>query len=236
MRRSVIAKKTKSIKDPSKKITSTNPNKVADYLWTQDVVTAIGLNTDTCGSFPLFFVIGSCPNSLIKMQAIMFAYRGNKVDYWWIKPSKNDAEQIERATLTYNTSGPWKNDPGKSKSVYDPVMQLFQQELRHENISFHIIHDVRPRACIYVHGENDIIKERLFTYVIWQEDWTVNPFSRSKFLKGKVVFKRAPTDCIFFAREFLLKDNLFKLIGEDTDEFLDIFRDGQNEVKDLYQK
>jgi len=235
MRRSVIAKKSKSIRDPSKLIRSTNPNKLGDYVWTAEVVRAVDSATDACGSFPLFLVFGACPNSFTNMQAVMYVYKNKKVDYWWIKPTREDASKLERETLVYNTSGTWKNDPGKSKTVYDPVMHLFDQGGRHGDLSFELVHDTRARACINVHGEKDVIKERLYIYLIWQEDWTVNPFSRSRFLKGKVVFKYEPKDIHFCAREFLLRDNLFKLVGEDSNEFTDIFTDGASEVKDIYE-
>jgi len=237
MTRSVRAKTTKSPKDPTKLIKSTNPNKPLDYVWMSEVMRAIDADNEVAGSYPLFCVAGACPSAFANMQSVMFAYtKAKKVDYWWIKPEKDNAEALEKATLTYNTAGAWKNDPGKSKSVYDPVMDLFNKGVKHGDLSFVIHQDgKRPRSCICVNDAKGAVKEQLYIFLIWQEDWTINPFARSKFLKGKVVFKHHPGEPFFYAREYLLKDGIFKFTGEDTDEFTDMFRgEGANEVKDLY--
>ena len=34
------------------------------------------------------------------------------IDFWWVKPQAEDPNQLERATLPRQTSGPHKNDPG----------------------------------------------------------------------------------------------------------------------------
>lgn len=52
--------------------------------------------------------------------------------------------------------------------------------------------------------------QRLFVvqvYLIWQEDWTSSPFSRSRYIRGKVVYQRDVHADAFFARPYIYKDS-----------------------------
>ena len=42
-------------------------------------------------------------------------------------------------------------------------------------------------------------------YLIWQEDWTSNPFARSKFIKGKIAYQRDPRARDYYCRPYHYK-------------------------------
>ena len=42
--------------------------------------------------------------------------------------------------------------------------------------------------------------------LIWQEDFTTNVFSRSKFIKGQIVYQRSAGDGAYFARPYKIED------------------------------
>ena len=48
--------------------------------------------------------------------------------------------------------------------------------------------------------------ERYWLYLIWQEDWTTNPFARSKYVKGQIVYQRSAGDGAYFARPYKIED------------------------------
>jgi len=45
-------------------------------------------------------------------------------------------------------------------------------------------------------------KSRLYVHVLWQEDWSTNPFARDPFVKGKVVYQKLVAGAEFFARQY----------------------------------
>ena len=45
-----------------------------------------------------------------------------------------------------------------------------------------------------------------YVHLIWQEDFTTNVFSRSKFIKGQIVYQRSPGDGAYFARPYKIED------------------------------
>ena len=61
-----------------------------------------------------------------------------------------------------------------------------------------LIVDVESRAHYYI-------------YLIWQEDWTSNPFARSKYIKGKLVYQRDPTLPEYFARPYAYRDGVLSV-------------------------
>ena len=51
--------------------------------------------------------------------------------------------------------------------------------------------------------------ERYWLYLIWLEDMTMNPFARSKYVKGKLVYQREPTHTAhYFSRPFAYRDGV----------------------------
>ena len=53
--------------------------------------------------------------------------------------------------------------------------------------------------------------ERFYLYLLWLEDWTSNPFARSKYLRGKLVYQRRPVEQLFYARPFSYKDGVLSV-------------------------
>ena len=45
-----------------------------------------------------------------------------------------------------------------------------------------------------------------YVHLIWQEDFTTNVFSRSKFIKGQIVYQRSAGDGAYFARPYKIED------------------------------
>mmetsp|Transcript_59199 Transcript_59199/g.152299 ORF Transcript_59199/g.152299 Transcript_59199/m.152299 type:complete len:380 (-) Transcript_59199:30-1169(-) len=116
---------------------SGNRNMSAEYAWLRKSLETLARNeagslrcrnSDTCANcMPLFFVIGACPNSFCGMQAVMYSASNadNCVDFWWVKPSKERPQKIEKATLSRHSQGVHKNDPGRSKQFLQPLADLF---------------------------------------------------------------------------------------------------------------
>lgn len=53
--------------------------------------------------------------------------------------------------------------------------------------------------------------DRYFIYLIWQEDWTSNPFARSKYIKGKLVYQRDPSEGRYYARPYAYRDGVLAI-------------------------
>eukprot|EP00967_Tisochrysis_lutea_P112851 scaffold178679_cov28-Tisochrysis_lutea.AAC.2 len=121
---------------------------------------------------------------------------------------------------------PWqgehKNDPGRSRALYAQFADLFALgggadaaaradragggKLRFEIVQVGPSPGV-PRALIVdvVSGSN------YYVHLIWQEDWTSNPFARSKYVKGKIVYQRDPAASVFFARPYAYRDGVLSV-------------------------
>jgi len=208
---------------------SSNKNTTADYNWLEDCLCTLSANkaeTLSCSCVatktsltPVLFVIGGCPNALCGMQAVMFAVDSSSaLDFWWVKPSKTDPTKLEKDTLNRNDSGKNKNDPGRSKPFYQPLADLFQQGSRVKNWSFglkkfdHASGQVM-RAFIKNESNPD---EVLYMLYLWQEDWTTNPFARSKYIKGKLVYQRSLDSTDYFFKQYEIHDGVaFISDGED---------------------
>ncbi|CAE7797601.1 unnamed protein product, partial [Symbiodinium sp. CCMP2456] len=126
---------------------------------------------------PLFFVCGACPNSFCGMQAVMYsasAADAFDIDFWWVKPRKEDPQNIETETLCRHAKGPHKNDPGRSKQFYKPIADLFTQK-SHMNALYFGIEEVpspttsgkAPRAYIYQDTAGATVKKHFLT-LVWQ--------------------------------------------------------------------
>jgi len=176
------------------------------------------------------------------MQAVMFVY-DSAVNFWWIKPKHSNPKELEQKTMTFNTSGPYKNDAGRSKQIYQPVADLFNHRTSFGNTRFdfemvdgipHAVLIIRRNTVTESGSPKSIdVDEKLYLVLIWQEEWS-GIFARTKYLKGKMVFRRQD-EAAFFARQFLMEGSKFVLSDADTDDFMDPFDDGSDDVKDLYE-
>lgn len=204
-----------------------NTNLPSDYSWLEVVLWTLGKNQAsslTCTdmvtgseSIPLFFVLGACPNTFCGMQAVMYSssVSNNKdIDFWWVKPTKADSSRLESSTLCKHVKGQHKNDPGRSKSFYKPLADLFQGEGSTMNgLKFGIIHGTNglrdPRACI-----EQVIGGRSTKHwltMIWQEEWTSNPFAFSKYIKGKLVYQKDCEKMDFYTKAYSIQNGTMTL-------------------------
>lgn len=227
---------------------SGNGNRPKDYLWLKEVITKISLNkaadlgcTDTATRTPfspLFVMFGACPNAMCSMQAVLFLSTiDREVDFWWVKPSKSDGTQLERKTLSRNSSGPHKNDPGRSKPAMQPLANALEKGEVNNGWRFgiEIVTNLEGRSVPRAFIKRDDGKSggALYVMSLWQEDWTANPLARSKYIKGKILYQRNIRALRHFSRQYDIKDGVIEISDFEelqSDEMLP--GDG---IKQLYQ-
>lgn len=129
------------------------------------------------------------------------------VDFWWIKPKAAAQPEQGILALDRHDRGPCKNDPGKSRQVYAPFAALFgasnTTNATDGELRFGLEEDdtspggvrayVLPAAGLgHMPGKagEASARERCYLVMVWQEAWTGNPFARSKFIKGKLLYQR----------------------------------------------
>eukprot|EP00930_Biecheleria_cincta_P098086 TRINITY_DN89777_c0_g1_i1.p1 TRINITY_DN89777_c0_g1~~TRINITY_DN89777_c0_g1_i1.p1 ORF type:complete len:403 (+),score=69.73 TRINITY_DN89777_c0_g1_i1:51-1259(+) len=212
-----------------------NANLPSDYSWLEVVLWTLGKNQASSlacidmvtgrESIPLFFVLGACPNTFCGMQAVMYsssAINNTDIDFWWVKPTKGDSTRLESSTLCKHVKGQHKNDPGRSKSFYKPLADLFQGEGSTMNgVQFSIRHGTNglrdPRACIeQVIGG---IPTRHWLTMIWQEEWTSNPFAFSKYIKGKIVYQKDADVMEFYTKAYSIQNGTMTLSETEDPPF-----------------
>lgn len=69
---------------------------------------------------------------------------------------------------------------------------------------------------------------------IWMEDWTSNPFSRSKFLKGKIIYQRDLEAMVFVARQYRILDGEVSFWDHEEDPFSTLLSNSDN-IKELWE-
>jgi len=230
---------------------SGNANRPHDYKWLEATLESLAKNqAGTLGCVdimsgkdfsPVFFVIGGCPNIFCGMQAVMYCANWEcQVDFWWVKPGKAaDGEGnfgIERNTLSRHAKGPHKNDPGRSRQFYKPLADLFSQECEHRDGSRFGIERVSScsggRALrAYMDKECEGRMTRLYMHLVWQEDWTSNPFARSKYIKGKLVYQKDLQAHQFFARQYSITNGKISVSDVEEQAFSSVLPG--DDVKDL---
>ena len=98
-----------------------------------------------------------------------------------------------------NAAGPHKNDPGRSRAVYAPIADLFSTggvsgvAAPSTSDADVITWDLEETAA----GLRACMRSEVgarYLVLVWQEHWTANPFARSKFIRGKLLYQkvRAP--------------------------------------------
>lgn len=180
-----------------RKLPAQNTNRMSQYRWLEELLQTIadgrsgGIAPDdfeTPRCTPLFVVAGACPNAYCKMQAVMYAQVGSIVDFWWVKPQKDNPCCLEKNTLTLHMTGPFKNNAGRSRSVYSPLAEKFASGIPDGDFTFGI--DKHGRAFVEEDtGAGDGSRARLLIYLIWQEDWS-SAFAYTKFIRGKICYQK----------------------------------------------
>mmetsp|Transcript_86918 Transcript_86918/g.156567 ORF Transcript_86918/g.156567 Transcript_86918/m.156567 type:complete len:397 (-) Transcript_86918:73-1263(-) len=211
-----------------------NANLPQDFLWLEVPLRRIAQNASfidvrnlaTGEAFePLFFVLGACPNTFCGMQAVMYsAGASGALDFWWVKPAKNDSTKLESNTLCRHGKGPHKNDPGRSKPFYQPIADLFTDKATNVGgLNFGVAQvdtpaGKRPRAFVERASAGDGFK--LWLTMVWQEEWTTNPFSRSKYIKGKLVYQKDPEDDMFYSRPYSILNGAMAISDAEDEPFM----------------
>jgi hypothetical protein len=223
---------------------SGNNNKPADYIWLKHCLDHVAANQGMmlqCKGqkgvlvTPVLFLIGSCKNYFCEMQAMMFVVDSkSKLDFWWVKPSKKTPDIIENETLTRQDAGKHKNSPGRSGPVYQPLADLLQDGLQagewcfglktvacagEEVVRAFVYHEMAPREVLYI-------------CFLWQEDFTLNPFASSKYIKGKIVYQRDPDVTEFFARQYEIIDGAMEIADFEEGPTTSVLPD--DSIKVLY--
>mmetsp|Transcript_41006 Transcript_41006/g.92001 ORF Transcript_41006/g.92001 Transcript_41006/m.92001 type:complete len:403 (+) Transcript_41006:80-1288(+) len=209
---------------------SGNTNLPQDYKWLDGVLQDVASNkADSLGCsnlstgklfIPLFFVMGGCPNMWAGMQVIMYAVSGDgDVDFWWVKPSKQG--DLERSTLNRHARGQHKNDPNRSRPFYQPIADIFQEGTLVNGRRFGI-ETVEKTRRAYFEEERDGRVERMYVTLVWQEDWTSNPFARAKFIKGKIVYQKDLNVMCFHSRQYAIANNVFSISDIEDESFTDV--------------
>lgn len=225
-----------------------NKNRPSDYRWMETLLSLIALNaaptvrdlSSGATGAPLFIMAGACPSVFAGMQTVMFAAMRpagaaphpppsapganavGDVDFWWLKPQKDDPTALEQATVNRHAAGPHKNDPGASRKVYAPIAQLFTTGRSADGkLRFGIVHadNGAPRAYI------ECVESRVRYHLcwVWLEDWSPPVSFGKKFMKGKLIYQKQPgDDTSYFARPFrFVEDKLLLPPGEALEERVD---------------
>lgn len=195
---------------------SGNTNSPMDYVWLTDTLASIAdgqastLNCKDADSgrkpfSPVFVVLGACPSALAPMQAVVFCASATEIDFWYLKPCAEGKPAVEPATLSRNSSGAFKNDPGASRRVLQPIADLFLKSAAGKGPCFGIDRQGKsPRA--FVQAEPS--QPRLWLVAIWMEDWTSNPFASIKQVTGKLVYQKDPKRQEFYMQQY-------RVVGEE---------------------
>lgn len=199
---------------------SINTNTPGDYIWLQEILWTVVRNeahalgvadTATGKPFtPIFFVLGSCPSTYCSMQAVMYSVSKDlDIDFWWVKPQKLEVARLEPNTLSHNTIGPYKNDPGRSKHLYKTFADMFSQRFGGQSGMYFGIERITNKAGQFTfraYLEQKQHGSKMYLYMVWQEDWTSNPFSTNPYIKGKIVYQKNLKAFEFFSRQYCLQN------------------------------
>ncbi len=220
----------------------TNKNLLSDYTWFKPLLEQIAANhvprsTDLSSGatlLPIFLVAGACPYGLVGMQVVMYAVELARpsephvtptsplaIDFWWIKPQAAKPSQLEFQTLNRHAKGAHKNDPGRSRALYLQFADLFIRGPSGKNSSGPLRFGVEVvDGSLRAFSEQVSTGERYYFYLIWQEDWTTNPFARSKYIIGKLVYQRDPRSSQYYARPYAYRDGVLSIPTDSPEEVL----------------
>ena len=108
---------------------------------------------------------------------------------------------------------------GRSKAVYAPLAALFANgggEGKGGLLRFGI--EASPQGVARAWIEPVGGSERYYLCLVWQEEWS-SPLSRTRFIKGKLVYQKSLGSSSFFARPYGIVDDVVTVPqGSDCEE------------------
>lgn len=106
--------------------------------------------------------------------------------------------------MSYHDRGPHKNSPGASAGVYQPLADLFGRPQRNKDQVSLELETVEgaQRGVMVCRGQ------RLYIYLIWQEEWTSNPLAWTKYVQGKIVYQKDVRVMEFFTLPYRIEATL----------------------------
>merc|ERR1712228_574424 len=108
----------------------------------------------------------------------MFSSCGDSVDFWWVKPHKEDIARFDMDYMQLHTSGPLKNVPELSRAVYQPLAAMFGATVT-DGFTFSI--DESGRAIIEEVSQDDHGSRKMQLFLIWMEEWSTGTFGYGAF-------------------------------------------------------
>lgn len=213
----------------------TNANRVTQYRWLEPLLESIVDEEKISGSnpTPLFVVAGSCPNRFSGMQAVLYCLGGSDIDFWFVKPKRDDGGTIEPETLRRHEKGPHKNTAEKSYKLYAPLAQKFCCGETDGDFTFGVDGD-----HVFIQEASRDASERMRVYLVWQELWS-GPLARKPFIEGKLCYVRGECGSTgpsrFRSRQYRIQDGRVWIApSEDEEVEADLFPDdGFQEMYDM---
>ena len=151
------------------------------------------------------------------------------IDFWWIKPRKDDPARLEAGTLPRQETGPHKNSPGRSAAVYAPIAALFGDGVGSSSAEIQFGLELTAQGVWRATLRPREQEQNCYLLLVWQEAWTTNPLSRTKFIQGKLLYQKGPTATEYYACPYRIDDDAIavhfereELVGSDvipTDAF-----------------
>ena len=90
--------------------------------------------------------------------------------------------------------------------MYAPIAELFMRGGEQNGLTFSVERPVSGGGAARAKIECAASGCAYYVHLIWQEDFTTNVFSRSKFIKGQIVYQRSAGDGAYFARPYKIED------------------------------
>lgn len=204
-----------------------NANLVTQYAWLEELfdmivagrASAVGRDTvRNEAATPLLVVAGTCPNSVSGMQAIcFFLLESGIVDFWWVKPRRDDPHRLERSTLDRHSSGPFKNEPGsRIRQVYDVLAERIAGKRNAGDFTFGIGED---RAYVEDLALRPPHEKTMLPFLMWQESWS-SSMARHKFIAGKLCYHKPSDLDSFYSRQWQMSAGNISIAPRDEEEFV----------------
>jgi len=163
----------------------------------------------------LFTILGAAPNFICReFQAIAFwATADGGYDFWWLKPDPASPDKLNQAFLTFHSSGSNQNDSkGIAGNAFTQIGDHFIKGSGTFGIEKQVVQgEATPQAFFTVRGQ------KYYIVCVWQEEMS-SMASWNKWVLGKIVYQKDPSENAFFVRPFRIDNKEFKVALNDAEE------------------